>query len=85
MYFQFDVSAIDGGGRRSTVNAQVVITIIRNNYDPVFSASSCSASLDPGTNTGTPVVTVSASDSDPDVLGNTNMPVSFFLLPHLTA
>ena len=81
---QFDVGAVDGQGQSSSNTAQVVINIIRNDANPVFGTSDCSATVNPniGVNTGN-VLTITATDSDPDVLGTTNVAVSWATLPIL--
>ena len=69
------MSAVDGEGQPSTNTAQVLINIIRNNADPTFSATDCSVSINPNTATSTEVLTISATDADPNVLGTTNIAV----------
>lgn len=70
------MSAVDGGGLRSTSNAQVVITVIRNNFDPVFLATDCSVTVSAGTAVNTQILTVTAQDQDSDTFGNPSLPVS---------
>ncbi|XP_070182126.1 cadherin EGF LAG seven-pass G-type receptor 2-like [Littorina saxatilis] len=74
--FTFDVRAVDGAGQTSTATAEVMVNIIRNNNDPVFPDTNCTVSLFPNATVGSDVLTVTATDADPDTIGTTGNPVT---------
>ena len=65
-FFQLSVSARDQGTPQLTSSQQatVIITVVRNNFAPVFQNTPYSRDISQGTSAGTSVFQVTATDAD---------------------
>ncbi|KAI8794949.1 protocadherin Fat 4, partial [Biomphalaria glabrata] len=59
----FNMEAVDGG-RLVSVPITVIVNFTRDQYSPVFSTASCDQPISANINTGTLVLTVTATDND---------------------
>ena len=77
MCWQFAVRAVDGGGGLSLNTAWVNISIQRNEADPRFPDSQCTEPLDAGIGLFVTIFTITATDSDSDLIGSSAVNVSY--------